>query len=92
MNARKEEQKHGKVTYLKLDLNAGSKFAGMKLDETKKICDMSISGGTKFSGKKEKKNRKQYMLRMLNLPIKNLKHVKMLQRKLYLIFPKPALD
>ncbi len=49
MNARKEEQKHGKVTYLKLDLNAGSKFAGMKLDETKKICDMSISGGTKLN-------------------------------------------
>ncbi len=49
MNARKEEQKNGKAAYLKLDLNAGSKFAGMKLDETKKICDMSISGGTKLN-------------------------------------------
>jgi len=49
MNARKEEQKHGKATYLKLELNAGSKFSGMQLDKTKKICDMSISGGTKLN-------------------------------------------
>jgi len=49
MNVRKEMQNNGKMSCLKLDLSAANKFAGMQLDKTKKICDMSISGGTKLN-------------------------------------------
>lgn len=49
MIARKEAQKKEKPDFIKQNANSIVKFTGLKLDETKKICDLDLRNGTRLN-------------------------------------------
>lgn len=49
MIARKEAQKKEKPDLIKQNANSIVKFTGLKLDETKKICDLDLRNGTRLN-------------------------------------------
>lgn len=49
MIARKEVQKKEKPDLIKQNANSIVKFTGLKLDETKKICDLDLRNGTRLN-------------------------------------------